>query len=307
MSLDIRGNGESKIQTNTKKERNDFFSVSEPKYEFGQIILSDSIQSEMKSIIGFYNNRQRIFEEWGLKEVFPNKRSLIINFYGESGTGKTMCAHALAHAIGKKLVVVDYSSIESKYVGETSKNLVKVFEYAKENEAVLFFDEADALLSKRVTDMSNSTDISVNQTKSVLLGLLNDYSEMVIFTTNFISNYDFAFMRRIQYNVRFELPNKLQREKIWKTYLPKKLPTTIDIVQIAEKYEGVSGADISNAVFKAVIRAACEKKKVVEHFYFVEEIEKILKAKQENQGIQITTREVTEEYALSQIKGGQRE
>lgn len=305
-SNDIFTNEDEKGVTK-KEEKRQPFVVTEPLYSFNQIILSDETSREIESIVSFYNNSEKIFNLWGMESVFPNKKNVVINLYGESGTGKTMTAHALAHAMDKKLVIIDYSTIESKYVGETSKNLVKAFQYAKENKAILFFDEADALLSKRVTDMSSSTDISVNQTKSVLLGLLNDYPEMVIFTTNFISNYDTAFMRRIQYHIKYELPNYNQRKAIWKKYIPELLPTNIDIEKISEKYENISGSDISSAVFKAVVRAAANAKEVVEHQYFEEEIEKIIKSKQDNKGnVKVTTREVSEEYALEQIERGKR-
>ena len=99
-------------------------------------------------------------------------------------------ANAIASQLGFKLLRVNYADIESKFVGETSKNLERLFSIAKEKHAVLLFDEADALLSKRVTDMTSATDVSVNQTRSVLLTLLDGYDGMVIFTTNFISNYD---------------------------------------------------------------------------------------------------------------------
>lgn len=308
MPLNLNEKGkvsENRSGGKTEEKREDFFSMTDPLYSFEQIVLPERIKAELENIISFYKNEKKIFMEWGMNEVFPNRKNMIVNLYGESGTGKTMTAHALAGALGKRLVVIDYSSIESKYVGETSKNLVNAFEYAKENNAILFFDEADALLSKRVTDMSSSTDISVNQTKSVLLGLLNNYPGMVIFTTNFISNYDTAFMRRIQYHVKYELPDVEQRRVIWKKYIPEKLPTNIDVDSLAEKYEGISGSDIASAVFKSVVRAAGNDELIVHKSYFSEEIEKIIASKQDNQGnVKVTTREVSEEYAIDQIERG---
>ena len=308
MPLNLNEKGkvsENRSGGKTEEKREDFFSMTDPLYSFEQIILPERIKAELENIISFYKNEKKIFMEWGMNEVFPNRKNMIVNLYGESGTGKTMTAHALAGALGKRLVVIDYSSIESKYVGETSKNLVNAFEYAKENNAILFFDEADALLSKRVTDMSSSTDISVNQTKSVLLGLLNNYPGMVIFTTNFISNYDTAFMRRIQYHIKYELPDVEQRRVIWKKYIPAKLPTNIDVDSLAEKYDGVSGSDIASAVFKSVVRAAGNDELIVHKSYFSEEIEKIIASKQDNQGnVKVTTREVSEEYAIDQIERG---
>lgn len=118
-----------------------------------------------------------------------------------------MAAHAIAHELNKPLIAVNYAEIESKYVGETSKNITALFNTAKEQDAIIFFDEADAMLSRRVTNMSHATDVSVNQTRSVLLTLMNDHEGLIIFTTNFVSNYDPAFMRRILSHILFDLPN----------------------------------------------------------------------------------------------------
>lgn len=126
--------------------------------------------------------------------------------------------HAIANGLGKKLVCVNYADIESKYVGDTGKNLISLFQFAEEKDCIIFLDEADALLSKRVTDMSRSTEVSVNQTRSVLLTQLNEYKVMVIFVTNFISSYDNAFMRRIQFYVKFNLPNKRMLRELWDIY-----------------------------------------------------------------------------------------
>ena len=231
-----------------------------------------------------------------------DRRNLFVNLYGYPGTGKTMAAHAIAKAIGKKMICVNYAEIESKYVGETSKNLTRLFKTAAEKNAVIFFDEADAFLSKRVTNMNNSTDVSVNQTRSVLLTLLNDFNGVIIFATNFLSNYDSAFMRRIQYHVKFELPNKELREKLCRRYIPTKMPADIDFKAIADKYDGISGSDISIAVLKAALKAARRNESIVSTAYFEDSIKTIIESKQENSGVKVTKRPVTEEYALTQIK-----
>lgn len=147
-----------------------------------------------------------------------------MNLYGPPGTGKTMAAHAITSALEKQMICVDYAEIESKYVGETSKNLSRLFQTAKEQDAVIFFDEADALLSKRVTNMTSATDVSVNQTRSVLLNLLNQYQGVILFATNFIQNFDAAFLRRIKYHIPFHLPDEAMRERLWRMYIPEKCP-----------------------------------------------------------------------------------
>ena len=134
------------------------------------------------------------------------------------------------------MICVDYAEIESKYVGETSKNLTRLFQLAEKEGAVIFFDEADALLSKRVTNMTSATDVSVNQTRSVLLNLLNQYQGIIIFATNFIQNFDPAFLRRIKYHVQFHLPDEALREQLWKMYIPQKMPCEVDCNALAKQY-----------------------------------------------------------------------
>ena len=291
-----------------KNEAVHSYPETAPKYELKDLIISDAVFEELKTIMSAEKCRDIVFEKWNLKSVLGEKRNLFVNLYGHPGTGKTMAAHAIASALGKKIICVNYAEIESKYVGETSKNLSALFRQAGDTGAVIFFDEADAFLSKRVTNMNNSTDVSVNQTRSVLLTLLNDYKGIVIFATNFISNYDRAFMRRIQFHVKFELPDLKLREKLWRMYIPAEMPTDVNIPEISEKYSDISGSDISTAVLKAALSAAQKGLDIVPGSYFETAIEGIVASKRANDNIvKVETREVSEEYALSQINknGGQ--
>ena len=261
------------MKTDNKKAEKTFnFELSEPKYSLSDLIISDRISDELETIIKAQECWKKVFEEWNLGSVMKQRKNLFVNLYGEPGTGKTMAAHAIANQLGKKMICVNYADIESKYVGETSKNLTALFKSANENDVIIFFDEADALLSKRVTNMSSSTDVSVNQTRSVLLTLLNGYAGMVIFATNFISNYDPAFMRRIQYHVKFELPDEKLRCKLWQKYIPAEMPSDINFIDISKKYSDISGSDISNAVLKAALKAAKNNEIAVKHCYFEEAV-----------------------------------
>ena len=274
-----------------------------PKYSLEDLILDEPTYEALLDAACLHKHQDKLMNLWGLNERFADKASLTINLYGESGTGKTMAAHALANELGKEILFVDYAEIESKYVGETAKNIKQLFETAKEIDAVIVFDEADALLSKRVTDMRSSTDVSVNQTRSVLLNILNDYVGVVIFTTNFIQNFDSAFIRRIRYQIKFDLPNKELRKKLWQMYIPEKMPAKVDIDDIADKYDGISGSDISNAVFSAATKAVRAEKEFVEQELFESAIEQILQAKKANKGSTetITKRIVSEEYVKEQL------
>ena len=298
---------EIKPQNEPKKQATYFADESVPKYKLNDLIVSEKVLEELKTIMSAEQCRNIVFDKWNLKSVLGDRRNLFVNLYGHPGTGKTMAAHAIASSMGKKIICVNYAEIESKYVGETSKNLTALFNQAAKSGAVIFFDEADAFLSKRVTNMNNSTDVSVNQTRSVLLTLLNDYNGVVVFATNFISNYDRAFMRRIHYHVKFELPDKQLREKLWRMYIPREMPTDIDIAAISEKYTEISGSDISTAVLKAALNAAQKGMTIIPQSNFENAIESIIASKKANSNIKIETRQVSEEYALSQINknGGQ--
>lgn len=258
------------------------YQKSFPIYTFDDLILDDKTLDEIKTVVSAQKNWKKVFEDWGLGTVMKERKNLFVNLYGESGTGKSMSAHAIASALNKKLICVNYADIESKYVGETSKNLSKLFSDPDNKNDIIFFDEADALLSKRVTDMSSATDVSVNQTRSVLLTLLNSYDGMVIFATNFISNYDSAFMRRIHYHIRFELPNEELREKLWRHYIPSKMPVDADIHKLAVEHNGLSGSDVSTAVMKAALKAAKNDSNVVSENDFKLAIESIVASKNAN-------------------------
>jgi len=299
----------TKIENDTKgsNDTNEFtlFHADKPQYSFDDIIMNRSTYDAIQDVLALYDKRDLLFDKWGLGKTHKKQNNAGINLYGYPGTGKSMAAHAIAKQVGRDILTVDYSQIESKYVGETSKNLAAMFKYAKETRSVIFFDEADALLSRRVTNMSNSTDVSVNQTRSVLLMLINEFDDLILFSSNFISNYDPAFMRRILAHVKFELPDEECRRRLWRMYIPDKMPTDVDIAVLAEKYSGISGADISTAVLNASLRAARLEEKNVHHAYFEEAAERILKSKADNSdlGMFVSKRKVSEEYVKSQFEG----
>lgn len=288
-----------------KSEKFALFQAEEPKYSFNDMILNKNTYNSIQDVLALYDKRELLFDKWGLRQTHKKQNRAGINLYGYSGTGKSMAAHAIAAQLGRKILTVDYSQIESKYVGETSKNLVSMFEYAKESKVIIFFDEADALLSRRVTNMSNSTDVSVNQTRSVLLVLINEFDDLILFASNFISNYDPAFIRRILAHIKFELPDEDERLKLWSMYIPRQMPTNADIRDLAVKYDKVSGSDISNAVLSASLRAARLNEDYVHHDYFEEAIERIKTSKSDNAGLGTldSRRTVSEDYVKSQFEG----
>ena len=290
-----------------KKEESVFVPV-EPKYTFDDIILPDRVREEVMNVADDAKNSRIVFEDWGLGKTHKYSKQIGINLWGEPGTGKTMVAHAIANHLGRKILIVNYADIESKYVGETPKNIRKVFEAGKATGSILFFDEADAILSRRVTNMSSATDVSVNQTRSVMLMLMNEYQDFIIFATNFISNFDPAFMRRIAVHVKFELPDLKCRTLLWAKYIPDKMPLQMAkdelCADLAGKFEGLSGGDISNAVLNAAFMAARHEEKSVSEDYFEQAVTNILSSKKANQkkgNVKVTEKPVSEEYVRKQI------
>ena len=267
------------------------FVSEKPKYTLDDIILPNRVREDILDIANYVRNSKRVFEDWGLAYTHRYSKKMGINLYGPSGTGKTMAAHAIANYLKRDILIVNYADIESKYVGETPKNIRKAFEAAKETNSIIFFDEADSILSRRVTNMSNATDVSVNQTRSVMLMIMNDYQDFIIFATNFIENFDPAFMRRIAVHIQFELPDYECRVKLWKRYISNKLPNDIDIAELSKKYEGISGSDISNAVLMAAFKAARHEDEDVKQSYVEEAIHNILNSKHANESLKRFSRE----------------
>lgn len=307
MPIDTNPSPNSKLsQSPTAPKKTISFELSEPRYTLTDLVLAQHTLNELNRAISLREHQQSVFNDWGFKQTHKYDNKMIINLYGEPGTGKTMAAHAIAERLKRPLLLVNYGDIESKYVGETPKNIQAAFEFAKANNAILFFDEADAILSRRVTNMTSATDTSVNQTRSVMLTLLNDYNDTVLFATNFISNYDPAFMRRILMHIEFQLPDEMTRKTLFKQYIPQELPHSIDIDLIAQQSEQLSGSDIANSVLLAAFSAKTEQQDSVSHQNLLDKVQAIQKSKEANSNkqnkiLKVEQREVSEEYALQQL------
>lgn len=258
------------------------FIPEEPKFSLEEIILPAEVKAQILDVATYAENAHRVFELWGFKRTHKFSRRIGVNLYGAPGTGKTMAAHAIAKELGKKILIVNYADIESKFVGETPKNIRKAFEAAKKSDSILFFDEADAILSKRVTNMTQAVDVSVNQTRSVMLMLMNEYQDFIIFATNFIENFDPAFMRRISIHIKFTLPDEDCRKKLWRMYTPPEVPNNLDFDELAKKFDSISGSDISNAMLNAAFKAARLKVDELDKNLVFEAVENILAGKRAN-------------------------
>jgi SpoVK/Ycf46/Vps4 family AAA+-type ATPase len=231
-----------------------------PERTLADVVLPPRTRRTLEQALAEVRNHSLIFSRWGLGECHTSGLGLAFNFAGPPGTGKTICAEAIAHELGMKLLVVDYAEAESMWIGETPKNIVAAFRAAAEKNAVLFFDEADAIATRRSAGAPLRADREANLTVNILLRELEAFNGIVIFATNLATNLDPAFERRIRTHVLFEMPGVEERARIWQLQIhPQKTPLApdVDFRRLAERYV-VSGGDIKNAVIKAAAAAAAE-------------------------------------------------
>ena len=234
-------------------------SVS-PRRTFNDVILPPPTRRALDSALSQVTQHDLIFNRWGLGDRHPTGIALAFNFAGPPGTGKTICAEAIAHSLGRRLLLVRYAELESLWMGETPKNVAAIFRAARDEGAVLLFDEADAIASRRSTSLDHGFQRESNTVVSVLLQELERYNGVVIFATNLAANFDPAFERRIRTHVMFEMPGAAEREQIWRVQMhPSRTPLAddVDFRSLAERY-AASGGDIRNAVLKAALAAAAE-------------------------------------------------
>lgn len=238
------------------------FLPQTPRYSFEQIILPEETKDRILSDLNSIKCQDLIYNQWGFAEVESKPKS-ILNFFGPPGTGKTMCAHAIAKMLGKPLLALNYSEIESKYVGDAAKNLKKAFDTATELEAVMFFDEADSFLGKRIENVSHGSDQALNSLRSQMLILLEEFEGVVLFATNLVTNFDKAFESRILDHIKLELPNREARAAIIEKMLPSKMPldhrfTQNELLEASDLIEGFAGREIKNAILTMLLDKASQ-------------------------------------------------
>ena len=257
-----------------------------PRRTFDDVILPAATRRALDEALAQVTQHDLIFNRWGLGERHPTGLALAFNFAGAPGTGKTICAEALAHSLGRRLLLVRYAELESLWMGETPKNVAAIFRTAREEGAVLFFDEADAIASKRSTSLDTGFQRESNTVVTVLLQELEWYNGVVIFATNLAANFDPAFERRIRTHVLFEMPGPAEREQIWRVQVHPRLTPLhedVDFRSLAERYEA-TGGDIRNAVLKAALTAAArpgpDSAKRIHQNDLVAGIESVLAGKQ---------------------------
>ena len=243
--------GKNKVEKDKQDSQVPVFVAIEPDRDFSNIILPKDVLNRLERAMAIIRYKKLIFDDLEFSRV-DNTMKSIICFYGPAGTGKTITAKATAKSLGKKILISSYAQIESKYVGEGAKKLRAIFQAAEEQDAVLFLDEADSFLSQRIESTSSSSDKHYNRMSNELFQLLEDFSGVVIFATNLMTDIDNAFKSRIVDSIFFPLPDVNGRVKMLQSMVPNNILTKLfneeSLKSFAETLEGFSGRDFRKSL-----------------------------------------------------------
>lgn len=225
-------------------------------FDWEDLVLPEDLKKQIQECCYFFQYRKQVYDTWGMGEHISYGRGLHILLGGPSGTGKTMLAQVIANALDLTVYQIDLSSVVSKYIGETEKNLEKIFDEAQKGSCVLFFDEMDALFGKR-SETKDAHDKYANMETAYLLQRLEQYDGIVIMATNYLSNIDEAFYRRIHFVFHIPLPDAAQRLLLWQKAFPDHAPLSseIDFAFLSEQFP-LSGAKIKSVALSAAVFAA---------------------------------------------------
>jgi len=228
----------------------------DPKYRWEDIILPRDQMEQLREICYHVKHHYTVYDDWGFNHKLSLGKGLNVLFAGPSGTGKTMAAEIIAHELGLDLYKIDLSAVVSKYIGETEKNLDRIFYEGQTSNAILFFDEADALFGKR-SEVRDSHDRYANVEIAYLLQKMDEYDGIVILATNLRKNMDDAFARRMHFSIEFPVPDASDRYRIWKGIFPPEAPLSndADINFMALQFK-ITGGNIKNIALGAAFLAA---------------------------------------------------
>ncbi|RKN75978.1 ATP-binding protein [Paenibacillus ginsengarvi] len=234
----------------------------EPKYGWDDIVLPSEQKQLLRNACNQVKYRSVVFGEWGFGRKLAYGKGLSMLFAGPPGTGKTMSAQVVAKDLRMELYKIDLSQVISKYIGETEKNLHEIFEEGKKSGAILFFDETDALFGKR-SEVKDAHDKYANIETAYLLQKMEEYDGISVLATNLLNNIDEAFLRRIQFVIKFPFPDAEYREQIWRAMFPPEVPLdgAVDFKYIAQKIE-IAGGNIKNVALSAAFLAAEQQQRV---------------------------------------------
>lgn len=227
-----------------------------PRYGWKDIVLPPDTLAQLREAVAMVKHKPVVYEAWGFERKQALGKGMNALFVGDPGTGKTMSAEIVANELGLDLYKIDLSMMVSKYIGETEKNIGRVFDEAATSNAILFFDEADAIFGKR-SEVKDSHDRHANIEVSYLLQRMETFDGVVILATNLRANIDEAFTRRLHFAIQFPLPDVADRERIWRVTFPAETPLAdnIDFTLLAERFR-LSGGSIRNIVLASAFIAA---------------------------------------------------
>jgi SpoVK/Ycf46/Vps4 family AAA+-type ATPase len=225
-------------------------------FSWSDLVLPRDTQEAVREVVRFARYRSFLLEDWGFAAKLPYGRGVSAIMAGPPGTGKTMVAQLLAKELGYDLYRIDLSQVVNKYIGETEKNLARIFDEAETSHAVLFFDEADALFAKR-TDVKSANDRYANLEVNYLLQRMETFDGVTLLATNLEQGLDDAFKRRVRFSILFELPEEAERKKLWISMFPPRVPLApnIDWDLMAKRFE-MAGGYIKKAALRAALIAA---------------------------------------------------
>ena len=226
-----------------------------PHYSWEDIVLPKDTLEQLKEVCNFVKYRGTVYSDWGFEKKLSLGKGLNVLFSGPSGTGKTMAAEILAREVRLDLYKIDLSSIVSKYIGETEKNLNKIFREAETSNAILFFDEADALFGKR-SEVKDAHDRYANIETAYLLQKMEEHEGTVILASNFRKNMDDAFLRRLHFTIEFQVPDEKSRELIWRHTFPVETPLEDEVNFVFLSKFKLTGGNIKNIALSASFLAA---------------------------------------------------
>jgi SpoVK/Ycf46/Vps4 family AAA+-type ATPase len=235
-------------------------------FSWDDLVLPEDTLAALHEVVSFAREKPFLLEGWGFARKLPYGRGVSAILAGPPGTGKTMVAQLLAKELGYDLYRIDLSQVVNKYIGETEKNLARIFTEAEDSHAVLFFDEADALFAKR-TDVTSANDRYANLEVNYLLQRMETYDGVTLLATNLEQGLDEAFKRRVRFAVQFELPDVDERERLWRSMFPVEVPLAEDVKwrALAERFEMAGGYIKKAAVRAALIAATARPRRTVTH------------------------------------------
>ncbi len=227
--------------------------------------VSEQTRKKMQSAIQRIRYRNVVNDSFGFGKKLPYGQGVVIALYGPSGTGKTMAATVIANELNLDIYRIDLSQVSSKYIGESEKNLARIFDTAKNSNAILFFDEADSLFAKR-TDVGSANDKYANAETGFLLQKLEEYRGLSILATNLLQSFDAAFKRRITYMIPLERPTEAEQLELWKSIFPKEAPLAEDVrFETFVRYAGeLTGSGIKSAAIAAAYHAAADNRRITQ-------------------------------------------